>query len=156
MADDEEAFDAADVMRNVVRTKTVPPPTRRPSRLQALSMLAAVTAATISWKLAGVSSSTTGIYQFVSTRRPDYIDPSCVMQVFMYYPPTYPTVPKKKLVRVLHCRCPILGIGGTKADLEDAKYRNWPVHAHHIEDKDDLSLAAFCHFQVNHAIGYIP
>ena len=110
-------------------------------------------------RLAGVSSSTQGIYQFKSRERPDFIDSSCVFQVYVYTPPDYPLQPKKNLIRVLHCRCPILGIGGTKvgggSSGEEAKYKSWPVVLHHL-GKDDLSLVVFCHSEVNLALGFIP
>jgi hypothetical protein len=103
-------------------------------------------------KLAGVSSSTKGIYQFKSTERPDFIDPACVLQVYV-------NKQGYKDIRVLHCRCPILGIGGTKvgggSSGEEAKNRMWPVVLHHL-GKDDLSLVVFCDTTVNKAIGFIP
>jgi len=77
----------------------------------------------------------------------------------VYTPPDYPLNPKKNLIRVLHCRCPILGIGGTKvgggSSGEEAKYKSWPVVLHHL-GKDDLSLVVFCHSEVNLALGFIP
>ena len=62
-------------------------------------------------RLAGVSRSTKGVYQFVDGERPDFIDPSCVIQVYENVDPQGKITNE---IRVLHCRCPILGIGGTK------------------------------------------
>jgi hypothetical protein len=63
-------------------------------------------------RLAGVSRSTEGIYQFVDEERPDFIDPTCVIHVYEYVVP--PEGGRRAKIRVLHSRCPILGIGGTK------------------------------------------
>ena len=110
-------------------------------------------------RLAGVSKSMKGIYQFVDEERPDFIHPSCVLQVYVHTPPDYPSQPKKNMIRVLHCRCPILGIGGTKvgggSSGEEAKNKTWPVVLHHL-GKDDLSLVVFCHSEVNLALDFIP
>ena len=110
-------------------------------------------------RLAGVSKSMKGIYQFVEEERPDFIDSSCVLQVYEHIP-TDPLQPKNQMkIRVLHCRCPILGIGGTKvgggSSGEKAKKKTWPVVLHHL-GKDDLSLVLFCHSEVNLALDFIP
>ncbi|CAH0378968.1 unnamed protein product [Pelagomonas calceolata] len=111
-------------------------------------------------RLAGVGTRDEGIYQFVSTSRPDFIHPSCVIQVYTHIPPKGSGQPKnQKLIRVLHCRCPILGIGGTKvgggSSGEESKSKTWPVVLHHL-GKDDLSLVVFCHNEVNLALDFIP
>jgi hypothetical protein len=108
-------------------------------------------------RLAGVGSRVKGIYQFVNEDRPDFIDPSCVLQVYECLEP-HKKNPKNK-IRVLHCRCPILGIGGTKvgggSSGEEAKNPQWPVVLHHV-GKGDLRLVVFCHSEVNLAIDLIP
>ena len=107
-------------------------------------------------RLAGVGSRVEGIYQFVDEDRPDFIDSSCVLQVYEYVDPQGGRLTK---IRVLHCRCPILGIGGTKvgggSSGEEAKNPQWPVVLHHV-GKDDLRLVLFCHSEVNQALDFIP
>jgi len=111
-------------------------------------------------RLAGVGTRDQGIYQFVSTSRPDFIHPSCVIQEWVHKDEWHSSSSSGiKMIRVLHCRCPILGIGGTKvgggSSGEEAKNKTWPVVLHHL-GKDDLSLVVFCRSEVNLAIDLIP
>ena len=55
----------------------------------------------------------------------------------------------------MHCRCPILGIGGTKVK----EHKSWPLVLHHIQYSQPgtpYSLVSFCHNDVNLGIDCIP
>ena len=113
-------------------------------------------------ELAGVDEDAEGIYQFRATSRPAYVDESCVFQLYKIYSVYHPE--GQDHIRVLHCRCPILGIGGTKVggggSGVPAKFNKWPVVAHHLgrrtENRDTLlSLVSFCHNRVNQAVSLL-
>jgi len=98
-------------------------------------------------KLAGVSRGTGLYYQFAADRLPEFVHGCCVMEEFI-------SSANRKL-RVIHGRCPILGIGGTRVE----GHNTWPVVCHHIEYVDPdapLSLSSFCHHCVNMGIDCLP
>ena len=100
-------------------------------------------------RLAGLGRRAPDVFQFKPDRLPELVHASCVFQRY-YDAPNH-----HWRWCLLHGRCPILGIGGTKV----AGHRTWPLVLHHIEYAEPgtpYSLVLFCHNEVNLGLDCIP
>jgi len=99
--------------------------------------------------LAGLGRGAQGVFQFKPDRVPELVHASCVFEL-------YHDLPNQCYrMHLLHGRCPILGIGGTKVK----GHNTWPLVLHHIQYEQPgtpYSLVSFCHNDVNLGIDCIP
>ena len=98
---------------------------------------------------AGLGRRAPEVFQFKPDRRPGYVDESCVLQRH------WDDFNRRQGMRLLHGRCPILGIGGTKVE----GHNTWPLVLHHIQYDQPgtpYSLSSFCHHGVNIGIDCLP
>ncbi len=97
--------------------------------------------------LAGLDRGAKRIFQFKPDRLPELVDASCVLE--LYYGNGH------WRLHLIHGRCPILGIGGTRV----AGHSTWPLVLHHIQYSQPgtpYSLVSLCHQEVNLGIDCIP
>ena len=102
--------------------------------------------------LAGLGRRAPNVFQFKPDRRPEYVHPSCVLEQYHSRNAMHGQISRMHLV---HGRCPILGIGGTKVK----GHKTWPLVLHHIQYEEPgtpYSLSSFCHKSVNMGIDCIP
>ena len=98
-------------------------------------------------RLAGLGRGAQRVFQFKPDRVPELVHSSCVFEE--YYGNGH------WRMHLIHGRCPILGIGGTRV----AGHSTWPLVLHHIQYSQPgtpYSLVSFCHQEVNLGIDCIP
>ena len=91
----------------------------------------------------GLDRNTPDAYKFKRRSRPDFVHETVILQEFRN------ESARNKHWRILHGRCPITGLGGTKPSGRGSN--RWPLVCHHIEygEGEPWSLVAFCNTHIN-------
>ena len=97
----------------------------------------------------GLDRNTPDAYKFKRRSRPNFIYEDVVLQE--YQKPSG----RGYNWRILHGRCPIIGIGGTKQSGNVNQH--WPLVCHHIGygDGEPWSLVTMCNSNINVGLEYL-